>query len=293
MIDSSTRTLAKSITLKHRSHQSSQLSTIEDNEQTQEEIGLRSRPLVVLLTWLAAQDKHIDKYSNLYLQKGFDVLTVKTNPLELLFPSMGARKIAQNCVTALQTELTQYPSVVIHAFSVGAYQFGEILLEIREQHKRQQQTKDKSSDKQMALEDRIKGIVFDSVVPIEEIPNGVSRSITGNPFLYKLIKSMIDSHLKIFDKVATKYYRASSQVVWNNYMRVPALVLVSQNDLIGTASANQRLTKVWRDLGIDVTFKCWEKSGHVQHLPKHPVEYEDLIDRFLDKVNVKTNVLNF
>lgn len=250
---------------------------------------MRSRPLVVLLTWLAAQDKHIDKYSNLYLQKGFDVLTVKTNPWELLFPNVGARKIAQNCVTALQTELTQYPSVVIHAFSVGAYQFGEILLEIRERHKREQQ----SQQKQSALENRIKGIVFDSVVPIEELPNGVSRSMTSNPFLYKMIKSMINGHLKLFDKLATKYYKASSQVVWNNYMRVPALVLVSQNDLIGTASANQRLTKVWRDLGIDVTFKCWEKSAHVQHLPKHPVEYEDLIDRFLDKVNLKTNVLSF
>ncbi|CAG2174105.1 unnamed protein product, partial [Oppiella nova] len=265
--------LAKSITLKHLNYQSSHISTIEGNDGDSRETSLKSRPLVVLLTWLMAQDKHVDKYSNLYLQKGFDVLTVKTNPFDLLFPTIGSRKIAQNCVTALQKELTQYSSVILHAFSVGAYQFGEILLEMQEQDKQ-------VADKTQQLEDRIKGIVFDSVVPIEELPNGVSRSLTANPFLYK-----------VFNRIATKYYRASSEAVWNIHMRVPALVLVSQNDRIGTASANKKLTDVWRDLGIDVTFKCWEKSAHVQHLPKHPIEYEELIDNFLNKVNITSNVL--
>ncbi len=39
-------------------------------------------------------------------------------------------------------------------------------------------------------------------------------------------------------------------------MRVPTLILVSKNDRIGTAEANQKLTQVWRHLGIDVTWKC-------------------------------------
>ncbi|CAG2179988.1 unnamed protein product [Oppiella nova] len=276
--------LAKSITLKHLNYQSSHISTIEGYDGDSRETSLKSRPLVVLLTWLMAQDKHVDKYSNLYLQKGFDVLTVKTNPFDLLFPAIGSRKIAQNCVTALHKELTQYSSVILHAFSVGAYQFGEILLEMQEQDKQ-------VAHKTQQLEDRIKGIVFDSVVPIEELSNGVSRSLTTNPFLYKVIKSTINGHLKVFNRIATKYYRASSKAVWNIHMRVPALVLVSQNDRIGTASANKKLTDVWRDLGIDVTFKCWEKSAHVQHLPKHPIEYEELIDNFLNKVNITSNVL--
>ncbi|CAG2117264.1 unnamed protein product, partial [Medioppia subpectinata] len=120
-IDLSTRMLAKSIALKQLNYQSSQLSTIDANCKDSSN-GLKSRPLVVLLTWLMAQDKHVDKYSNLYLEKGFDVLTVKTNPFDLLFPTIGSRKIAQNCVTVLQKELTQYSSVILHAFSVGAYQ---------------------------------------------------------------------------------------------------------------------------------------------------------------------------
>ncbi|XP_054159345.1 transmembrane protein 53-like [Oppia nitens] len=285
-LDTSTRILAKSITLKHLNYQSSRLSTIEDKNSNESDNSLRSRPLVVLLTWLMAQEKHVDKYSNLYLQKGFDVLTVKTNPFDLMFPSIGSRKIAQNCVTALNTELSQYPSVILHAFSVGAYQFGEMLLEIQKQQIENNEDKD-------GLNGRIKGIVFDSVVPFEELSNGVSRSLTTNPFLYKIIKSSINGHLKVCKRFATKYYKASSQAVWGNYMRVPALVLVSQNDRIGTASANRRLTDVWRKLGIDVTFKCWDESGHVQHLPKHPIEYEELIDKFLNKINIHSNIIRY
>jgi len=255
--------LAKSISLRHLNYQLSRISSsIEAKEEQNSEVSSTERPLVVLLTWLAAQEKHIEKYSNLYLQKGFDVLTVKTNPFDLLFPTIGARKIAQNCVKTLQKELPQYPSVILHAFSVGAYQFGEILLEIQEQQKQmanKNADNDQNNQLKQNLENRIKGIVFDSVVPIEELPNGVSRSITSNQFLYNCIKSGINAHLKLFNSIATKYYQAASHAVWNNYMRVPALILVSENDRIGTASANQRLTKVWRDLGIDVTWKCWHK----------------------------------
>jgi hypothetical protein len=288
--------LAKSISLRHLNYQLSHISSsIESKEESNSSIYPSDRPLVVLLTWLAAQDKHIEKYSSLYLQKGFDVLTVKTSPFDLLFPTIGARKIAQNCVLTLQKELPQYPSVILHAFSVGAYQFGEILIEMQEQHKlnTDHNRDNHNQSNNIDLEKRIKGIVFDSVVPIEELPNGVSRSITANPFLYKCIKSGINGHLKVFNSIATKYYRAASHAVWNNYMRVPALILVSQNDRIGTAEANQKLTRVWRDLGIDVTWKCWDKSAHVQHLPKHPKEYEELIDRFLNKLNINTNSIAF
>jgi alpha-beta hydrolase superfamily lysophospholipase len=76
-------------------------------------------------------------------------------------------------------------------------------------------------------------------------------------------------------------------------MRVPTLILVSKNDRIGTAEANQKLTQVWHHLGIDVTWKCWDNSAHVQHPPKHPKEYEELIDQFLNKLNINTNSIAF
>lgn len=48
------------------------------------------RPLTIILTWLMSQRKHIYKYAKYYLDNGFDVLTVKTTPWQLLWPVGGS-----------------------------------------------------------------------------------------------------------------------------------------------------------------------------------------------------------
>ncbi|XP_065307836.1 uncharacterized protein l(2)k09913 isoform X2 [Dermacentor albipictus] len=53
--------------------------------------ALRENPLTVLLAWMNARDKHLQNYHDFYLQLGFDVLTVRTLPLQLAFPTSGAQ----------------------------------------------------------------------------------------------------------------------------------------------------------------------------------------------------------
>lgn len=48
------------------------------------------RPLTIILAWLMSQRKHIHKYAKYYLDNGFDVLTVKTTPWQLLWPVSGS-----------------------------------------------------------------------------------------------------------------------------------------------------------------------------------------------------------
>ena len=268
------------------SPQSSTSNTLKNLNENSDE-NSNQPPLVVLLTWLAAQEKHIEKYRSLYLKKGFDVMTVKTSPYELLFPGFGAKKIAQKCTQTLQKELSDYPKVLLHCFSVGAYMFGEMLMEMK---------KEQNQDEQKRLENRIKGVVFDSIVAFEfeGISDGVSRSITPNPILMNLLKLLIKTHMIVNYGVATKHYRAASESVWNNYLRVPALYLVSENDKIGTPHKNKEISEVWKKLGIDVTFKLWEKSDHVKHYINHQQEYEQLIDHFLKKTKIdQTNALAY
>ncbi|CAM6001533.1 unnamed protein product [Sphagnum balticum] len=281
-------------------------SNQRQSKQSDEESSTEKRPLAVLLTWLAAQEKHIEKYRNLYLQRGFDVLTVKTSPWDLLFPKNGARKIAQRCVQSLEKDLPDYPSIILHAFSVGGYQFGEMLIQMQEdENKKTIQDRDSStsttatnfdntgSTGSAKLQPRIKGIVFDSIVSMEGISNGVSRSISSNPVMVKFLKSAIEAHMVVFKNFSTKFYLGASDAVWGNWLRVPALVLAGQNDRIGTADINKKLSETWKGLGIDTTFKCWEKSGHVQHLPRHPVEYQETIDSFLRKIKINTNMITY
>lgn len=57
------------------------------------------RPLTVILAWLMSQQKHIQKYAKYYLDNGFDVLTVRTTPQQLLWPVGGSQVGVQENVT--------------------------------------------------------------------------------------------------------------------------------------------------------------------------------------------------
>lgn len=49
------------------------------------------KPLVILLSWLMAKRKHIYKFADFYLEKGFDVLNVTITPWQLLWPVKGSQ----------------------------------------------------------------------------------------------------------------------------------------------------------------------------------------------------------
>lgn len=55
----------------------------------------RQRPLVVLFGWLLAKRRHLNKYGNLYLSKGFDVLSVQVPPAQILWPTSAQKKIGK------------------------------------------------------------------------------------------------------------------------------------------------------------------------------------------------------
>ncbi|KAH7955016.1 hypothetical protein HPB49_023978 [Dermacentor silvarum] len=66
--------------------------------------ALRENPLTVLLAWMNAKDSHLQHYHDFYLQLGFDVLTVRTLPLQLAFPTSGAQVSAENVMRLLFAE---------------------------------------------------------------------------------------------------------------------------------------------------------------------------------------------
>ena len=43
----------------------------------------KERPLVLLLSWLAAKPRHLDNFAAFYLSRGCDVLTVKLRPMQV------------------------------------------------------------------------------------------------------------------------------------------------------------------------------------------------------------------
>jgi len=49
------------------------------------------QPMVVMLPWLMGQNKHIAKFASLYLKMGFDVLSCRITPWQLLWPAKGSQ----------------------------------------------------------------------------------------------------------------------------------------------------------------------------------------------------------
>ena len=235
-----------------------------------------SRRLAILFAWMLAKEKHLEKYRNLYFTRGFDVLTVKTSPFELLLPEKGSQKIAKMALNFMNDKIKDYPQMIVHSFSVGGYQFGEVLVQME---------KNQNKEKLKSLSKAIKGLICDSGADMEAIPKGLSRAVVGNnKFLGSLLKSYISFHMKVFQSIATKHYMASSQAFKNNIIRCPGLLLVSHDDVVGNPEANQRVMKCWQNNGIEVQWKCFDSSSHVGHLLKYPEEYETEVDSFLKKV---------
>ena len=248
------------------------------------------RPLAVLLTWLAAQEKHIEKYRSLWLNKGFDVLTVKMSPQQLLLPKVGSIPLMQDVVKFMYAVSSNYPDMVLHCFSVGAYQFGEIMAHINDHEFMGQIAKatESSSDPKVTLENLIKGIIFDSAVSFEGIPEGVSKAFSLNPALYKPLEWYIRGHLKVAYPIATKWYIRASDYAHGNYLNAPGLFFTSEKDTIGAPWMSAKIGTMWRSRGIDVKEKVFPDSSHVQHMHKYETEYRKEVDDFLKKVPFRT-----
>ncbi|XP_073954788.1 uncharacterized protein [Choristoneura fumiferana] len=68
-----------------------------------------------------------------------------------------------------------------------------------------------------------------------------------------------------------------------NTCRAPALFLLSKERPVGAERSNRAVHDSWREMGTKCTWKCWDKSPHVQHYSHHPQEYLAALYQHLDK----------
>lgn len=73
-------------------------------------------------------------------------------------------------------------------------------------------------------------------------------------------------------------------------LKKPALILVSENDLIGPPSSNSVLRANWEREDVKVTYQCWQDSRHAAHFMKHPNEYLELLYKHLEDSGVLSSV---
>ncbi|KAF5302289.1 hypothetical protein FQA39_LY10328 [Lamprigera yunnana] len=234
-----------------------------------------NKPLVVLLSWMMAKRKHVFKFANLYVDRGFDVLSVNITPWQLMWPTKGSHVIANEVVTFLDVN-TDCSPLIVHGFSVGGYQWGEVLVRISQDQPRYQH-----------ILNRIVGQIWDSAADISEICYGFPMALfPKNQVLQNAMKQYILYHMRTFDKVATCHYVRSSQLFHSNLVKAPALLFLSKTDPVGAEKSNLRLREAWERSGIKVYWQCWDKSPHVGHYMRHRTEYVEKLDTFLKDIGV-------
>lgn len=151
----------------------------------------------------------------------------------------------------------------MHGFSVGAYVWGECLVQLAADPQRYGH-----------IVRRIVGQVWDSAADITEIPVGVPKAVfPNNPRLNRALGNYMRYHLRTFHDIATQHYLRSSQQFHQNLVRSPALMFVSEDDPVGSVSSNQAVRQDWLRLGMRCDWKCWSRSEHVMHFMRHREEY--------------------
>ncbi|MEQ2215162.1 hypothetical protein XENOCAPTIV_028517 [Xenoophorus captivus] len=199
------------------------------------------KPLTLMLPWLGSRPQAVAKYCEIYFRSGFDVLVIK----DFLWPRWGLDR-GKQLLELLQIEPLKSRPLLIHAFSIGGYTFGQLLVHISQDQQQYQ-----------AVTNRIKAQVYDSLV----------------------IGSL--EHMATVD-----YFNSSIDIFYNTPVRAPALVFFCENDLLSDAPTVEKLMDFWQKRGMDITAKKWKVSTHAGHLRRHPQEYLSTLETFLHSIQI-------
>lgn len=231
----------------------------------------RDKPLCIMINWLLARQKHVMKYATLYLEQGFDVLSVSCTPWQLMWPLKGSQLVAGDLLKFITSNETDHP-LVVHGFSVAGYMWGEVFVQVM-----------KNQELYQPAIDRVVAQVWDSAADISEITIGVPAAVfPKNQIMQKTLRAYMEYHMKTFHDAATMHYIRSSQLFHTTLCRAPALFLLSRSDPVGAERSNRSVHDSWLDMGMKCTWKCWDRSPHVQHYIYHPKEYLAALYAHLD-----------
>ena len=198
---------------------------------------------------------------------------LKIQPQQLLWPKTAQGVVSEVLDFLGEEERTQQP-ILWHGFSVGAYLFGETLVKMT------------NDPKYIPVGKRVVGNIYDSPAPYSVIPNGVGKAVTPVPVLQKLIKTTLDSYLRILYNQTSKHFLRSEETTHINPLGVPTLVLYSLADPIGEPKAIQNFIKQMQEHDTTVYSKCWKDSKHVAHFQRYPIEYIQQLNDFLNIIGL-------
>lgn len=235
-----------------------------------------NRPLVLMLPFLGAKQTHLDKFSKIHLDLGYDVLIPKIDAFRYMFPGKFIHFIAEDIVKFLSNN-NYYEKMLIHGFSAGAFLWGICIMKMIQDLSKYQGTID-----------RIQGELWDSLTNTHEVAFGISKTIfPTNDFMQKALEKTLLLHLSTFYKSAGIHYENSSNVFQNTKsVHAPTLIIMSKTDIVSGEAGIRRIIASLNAVNVETTVKCFDKSPHVEHYRYHKEEYTQALMDHLRKVKM-------
>ncbi|XP_061825244.1 transmembrane protein 53-A [Nerophis lumbriciformis] len=232
------------------------------------------KPLTLMLPWMGARPQAVAKYYEIYLRTGFDVLVVESEMQAFLWPRLSLER-GKKLLEVLQSDRFVSRPLLVHAFSIGGFTFSQLLVLVSE-----------DPQKYQTLTGRIKGQIYDSLVAgsVETMASGVAKMVF--PQWDTAVKQVSLLYFNAFKRQTTDYYNRSVEVFWNSPVTAPALFFYCDNDPLSDTRAMEEVISFWRERGVDLTVKKWERSKHAGHLKTHPQEYLETLGSFVQSLHI-------
>lgn len=228
-------------------------------------------PVVLILSWMGARQKHLERYRKFYEGLGYEVHLIFNDLRTAIVPSASraqARKIGQ----FIEGQPEERP-VFVHAFSIGTGIYGIMLDSLRHE-----------ADKFEQFRKRVTGVIFDSG-PAPIFPQDVAKGLhTVCPMISKAMWEPIAATF-FFITQARQFYSRSEDALRKIQFPAPQLYFYSGDDKVipNLKNSVEEFIEKNKQRGLEVYNKFWEKSVHASHMKIHPDDYLANLSQFINR----------
>lgn len=233
-------------------------------------------PIVALLGWNSAQDKHLAKYSEIFEQKGFDTVRIPANPFNTFMRLNRVKDISMTLLDILvEMKSQQNRPFIFYSLSMGGFNVYYFLNQAIS-----------TPGQQHFNSIQVMGCIFDSCphFPGMHSLKGVQSTILEvipNPLLKILVWVGLAAAFPpvwLFNRDIKKLIPRTI----SSPLGCPELFLFCKTDPLVPDKDVWLFIEAHKNKNIKVFSKCWEVSGHVQHYKNYPDEYLKHVNDFFD-----------
>ena len=229
-----------------------------------------SKPLVLTFGWLGSKERHMKQIEELYKDLNIEFKYLIQSHLSILGIKENKKKFIEIY------EYSKNRNIFCHIFSLnGLSSISKSLLK---------------EDLTFFSNLNIKGIIWDSspgkisknlyhksfakaIFPNNKILENVS-SLLFQPSFYLFNNLFKKNNLNSLNKINLLYKKPF------NY---PQLIFASKNDQIISFNDINEYLNICKNKNIKINFKFWNDSGHIRLFKDYPIEYKEILNKFIKK----------